>query len=135
MACATMVLVYGLNGFWLLHTLEPGRLSRNLATEINKQTQPGEPVYICDYAEPSTFFYLKNRGRFLQHWELPDLLAADHPASFTLAATTSAFDELEPRLRSRIITTGQVRGFNYVKMQSTSLQIGKFMRSPPATAP
>jgi 4-amino-4-deoxy-L-arabinose transferase-like glycosyltransferase len=112
-------------GWYLLPALEPFRLSRSLARAINALAEPGEPIALCGFQEPSTFFYLGNSGQEMDRHALGDL-AGDGTGPAWLVISERELNKLDEGLaaeiRSRIVG-GPVSGYNYVKMERERIWI------------
>jgi hypothetical protein len=104
-------------GLALLPSLEPYRLSRLLATRINALARPGDPILLCGYEEPSTFFYLDRPGRKVEPDGVGNLLSGTGGPVW-LAITQRALDclpaDVAGRMKSHLLPE-PVSGFNYVK--------------------
>ncbi|GMU22664.1 MAG: hypothetical protein AMXMBFR13_27490 [Phycisphaerae bacterium] len=115
-------------GWYLLPALEPFRLSRNLAEAINGVAAPGEPIALCGFQEPSTFFYLRHPAREIDRHAL-----AGWPTNASLpeilAITERELDKLNVaqagEIRSRAVGK-PISGYNYVKMEPETIWVGPY---------
>ncbi len=113
-AVGATALFHVLIGVWLLPTLEPARLSRNIAERANAMLTPDSAVYVCGYDEPSMFFYLDAPATVVRSDRLTSLLADTRPERVLIvrgielaaAGVTSLSDGPGQR---------RLSGFNYVK--------------------
>jgi 4-amino-4-deoxy-L-arabinose transferase-like glycosyltransferase len=118
---------HGMLGLWALPSLEPMRLSREVAREVNARAEPSMPVYICGYEEPTMFFYLKSVPVCVEtHEELVERLkqlkteaivaVAEQPVQSTSRHRASSISWKQPP------TT--ITGLNYVKMDRPIVRVG-----------
>jgi 4-amino-4-deoxy-L-arabinose transferase-like glycosyltransferase len=131
-AAGTAVAFQVLVGAWLLPSLEPHRLSRQIAERASALGDPATEVLVCGYTEPSLFFYLTRTARVLSAADvaaLPDDFAA--PRVLIVSA-----GELQAAGLSGVVpgeTAVRVDGFNYVKGRAESVwvlyQLGPSTRS------
>jgi 4-amino-4-deoxy-L-arabinose transferase-like glycosyltransferase len=112
-------------GLLLLPSLEPLRLSRNLAERINATAPTGERVYLCGHEEPSAFFYLCRPALQLSPDGVQEVMTSSSGGAL-LAITEQVMKpppgreqqglaaDVAAQLRPRLLPD-PVRGFNYVR--------------------
>lgn len=112
-------------GLWVLPALEPKRLSRQIAREVNVLADPVTPAIICGYEEPTMFFYLDKLPRCAEPGDVAALLKGPNPP---LVLAIAADSETAPSIEHAIHWVhppASISGLNYVKMQQTVVHIGK----------
>ncbi len=113
-AVGTSLVFSGIVGCWLLPSLEPHRLSRQIAEQANRLTQEQTEVLVCGYEEPTMFFYLDRPARLVHADKLAALVASAQQPRILIAR--------EQQLRAAGMSPEAPRpgwhrlvGFNYVK--------------------
>jgi 4-amino-4-deoxy-L-arabinose transferase-like glycosyltransferase len=127
-------------GWWLLPSLDPLWVSRRLAERLDAAAANGEPIFVCGYEEPSTFFYLGHSARVMALPAIRSVLASR--ASAVIALSDRALSELADAAPGTpsVDSVGRfkagmdpnpVRGFSYVKGRTETVWIARV----PAVSP
>lgn len=128
-ACVTVVagvvVMHMAFGILFFPTLEPHRLSRNLARSINAAWQPGDTIILCGYKEPTVYAYTDGVIQTVDPGGVETVLNTLPPGqSAVLAISESALDAQSPALKSRLSTfqneAAAVTGINHIKRNPKS---------------
>ncbi len=121
-AAGTSVVFHLVAGAFWLPALEPGRLSRNIATAANAMSESASsPLLVCGYEEPSMFFYLNRDAVVTEPAEIATILA-DRPRRETLLIVGS------PVLQSLKVDPERLTNFDKRSIDGLNYVNGKTMR-------
>jgi len=123
-AVATTLAFHVLAGLWLLPSLEPDRLSRQIAEAANQLAGNEIPVIECGYAEPTMFFYLDRPTPPVE----PEALPAP---PFVLVAREAELDATGLRPDEHDPDWHVLRGFNYAASRSETVWVGRVTKLRP----